>query len=113
VRLVVAEDDDDRLLVDHENTALYWLQPRRSRRSAILAHISDRLGGHRHQAYVLTFRAAAMIAADTKGGRCGLFTSLARNEYGAALWDAVCEHELEGEVAKRRSGCYLSARRSE
>jgi bifunctional non-homologous end joining protein LigD len=26
---------------------------------------------------------------------------------GAALWEAVCEHELEGVVAKRRSGRYL------
>ena len=27
---------------------------------------------------------------------------------GAALWEAVCEHELEGVVAKRRSGRYVS-----
>jgi bifunctional non-homologous end joining protein LigD len=26
---------------------------------------------------------------------------------GQALWEAVCEHELEGVVAKRRSGRYL------
>jgi hypothetical protein len=26
---------------------------------------------------------------------------------GAALWEAVCEHELEGVVAKQRSGRYL------
>ena len=26
---------------------------------------------------------------------------------GAALWEAVCEHELEGVVAKRRSGRYV------
>jgi bifunctional non-homologous end joining protein LigD len=26
---------------------------------------------------------------------------------GAALWEAVCEHELEGVVAKRRSGRHL------
>jgi bifunctional non-homologous end joining protein LigD len=30
---------------------------------------------------------------------------------GAALWEAVCEHELEGVVAKRRSGRYLSGER--
>ena len=30
---------------------------------------------------------------------------------GAALWDAVCEHELEGVVAKKRSGRYLSGDR--
>jgi ATP-dependent DNA ligase len=30
-------------------------------------------------------------------------------EDGAALWGAVCEHELEGVVAKRRSGCSLRA----
>jgi bifunctional non-homologous end joining protein LigD len=27
---------------------------------------------------------------------------------GEALWDAVCEHELEGIVAKRRSGRYAA-----
>src|SRR4029450_5708183 len=26
---------------------------------------------------------------------------------GDALWEAVCEHELEGVVAKRRSGRYV------
>jgi ATP-dependent DNA ligase len=26
---------------------------------------------------------------------------------GTALWEAVCEHELEGVVAKERSGRYL------
>ena len=30
---------------------------------------------------------------------------------GAALWEAVCEHELEGVVAKRRSGRYVSGGR--
>jgi bifunctional non-homologous end joining protein LigD len=30
---------------------------------------------------------------------------------GAALWEAVCEHELEGVVAKRRSGRYLPGER--
>ncbi len=30
---------------------------------------------------------------------------------GEALWQAVCEHELEGVVAKRRSGRYLSGGR--
>ena len=30
---------------------------------------------------------------------------------GQALWAAVCEHELEGIVAKRRSGRYLSGER--
>jgi bifunctional non-homologous end joining protein LigD len=30
---------------------------------------------------------------------------------GAALWEAVCEHELEGVVAKKRSGRYLSGER--
>jgi bifunctional non-homologous end joining protein LigD len=30
---------------------------------------------------------------------------------GAALWAAVCEHELEGVVAKRRSGRYVSGGR--
>jgi ATP-dependent DNA ligase len=30
---------------------------------------------------------------------------------GAALWEAVCEHELEGVVVKRRSGRYLSGER--
>jgi bifunctional non-homologous end joining protein LigD len=30
---------------------------------------------------------------------------------GAALWSAVCEHELEGVVAKRRSSRYLSGER--
>lgn len=30
---------------------------------------------------------------------------------GAALWEAVCEHELEGVVAKRRAGRYLSGER--
>jgi bifunctional non-homologous end joining protein LigD len=30
---------------------------------------------------------------------------------GAALWDAVCEHELEGVVAKRRSGRYIPGER--
>jgi bifunctional non-homologous end joining protein LigD len=29
---------------------------------------------------------------------------------GEALWEAVCEHELEGVVAKRRSGRYLPGR---
>jgi bifunctional non-homologous end joining protein LigD len=29
---------------------------------------------------------------------------------GHALWQAVCEHELEGVVAKRRSGRYTSGR---
>jgi ATP-dependent DNA ligase len=31
---------------------------------------------------------------------------------GAALWEAVCEHELEGVVAKRRSGRYLPGERA-
>ena len=31
---------------------------------------------------------------------------------GAALWEAVCEHELEGVVAKRRSGRYVPGERS-
>jgi bifunctional non-homologous end joining protein LigD len=30
---------------------------------------------------------------------------------GAALWEPVCEHELEGVVAKRRSGRYLPSDR--
>jgi bifunctional non-homologous end joining protein LigD len=30
---------------------------------------------------------------------------------GAALWEAVCEHELEGVVAKKRTGRYLSGER--
>jgi bifunctional non-homologous end joining protein LigD len=30
---------------------------------------------------------------------------------GAALWDAVCEHELEGVVAKRRASRYLPCER--
>jgi ATP-dependent DNA ligase len=30
---------------------------------------------------------------------------------GEALWQAVCEHELEGIVAKRRSGRSLAGRR--
>ena len=30
---------------------------------------------------------------------------------GQALWEAVCEHELEGVVAKRRSGRYVSGER--
>jgi bifunctional non-homologous end joining protein LigD len=30
---------------------------------------------------------------------------------GAALWEAVCEHELEGVVAKRRSGRYVPGER--
>jgi ATP dependent DNA ligase domain len=30
---------------------------------------------------------------------------------GAALWEAVCVHELEGVVAKRRSGRYLPGER--
>jgi bifunctional non-homologous end joining protein LigD len=30
---------------------------------------------------------------------------------GAALWEAVCEHELEGVVAKRRSSRYLPGER--
>jgi hypothetical protein len=30
---------------------------------------------------------------------------------GHALWEAVCEHELEGVVAKRRSGRYLFGER--
>ncbi len=29
---------------------------------------------------------------------------------GEALWQAVCEHELEGVVAKRRSGRYTSGK---
>jgi hypothetical protein len=32
-------------------------------------------------------------------------------EDGATLWEAVCEHELEGVVAKRRSGRYLPGER--
>jgi len=31
---------------------------------------------------------------------------------GEALWEAVCEHELEGVVAKRRSGRYVSGERA-
>jgi ATP-dependent DNA ligase len=31
---------------------------------------------------------------------------------GEALWEAVCEHELEGVVAKRRSGRYIPAERA-
>jgi bifunctional non-homologous end joining protein LigD len=31
-------------------------------------------------------------------------------EDGEALWEAVCEHELEGVVAKRRSGRYMPGR---
>jgi hypothetical protein len=38
------------------------------------------------------------------GGRRRLFDD------GEALWQAVCEHELEGVVAKRRSGRYLPGR---
>ena len=30
---------------------------------------------------------------------------------GDALFDAVCAHELEGVVAKRRAGCYLPGER--
>jgi bifunctional non-homologous end joining protein LigD len=30
---------------------------------------------------------------------------------GAALWEAVCAHELEGVVAKRRGGRYVSGER--
>jgi ATP-dependent DNA ligase len=30
---------------------------------------------------------------------------------GPALWEAVCEHKLEGVVAKRRSSRYLSEER--
>jgi ATP-dependent DNA ligase len=30
---------------------------------------------------------------------------------GEALWEAVCEHELEGVVAKKRSGRYVSGER--
>jgi bifunctional non-homologous end joining protein LigD len=30
---------------------------------------------------------------------------------GAALWEAVCEHELEGVVAKKRTGRYLPGER--
>jgi bifunctional non-homologous end joining protein LigD len=30
---------------------------------------------------------------------------------GEALWEAVCQHELEGIVAKRRSSRYLSGER--
>jgi ATP-dependent DNA ligase len=30
---------------------------------------------------------------------------------GPALWEALCEHELEGVVAKRRSSRYLSGER--
>jgi bifunctional non-homologous end joining protein LigD len=30
---------------------------------------------------------------------------------GAALWEAVCEHELEGVIAKKRSERYLSGER--
>jgi bifunctional non-homologous end joining protein LigD len=33
-------------------------------------------------------------------------------EDGAALWEAVCEHELEGVVAKRRTGCYSPGERA-
>jgi ATP-dependent DNA ligase len=29
---------------------------------------------------------------------------------GEALWEAICEHELEGVVAKRRAGRYLPGR---
>jgi len=29
---------------------------------------------------------------------------------GAVLWQAVCEHELEGVVVKRRTGRYVSGR---
>jgi ATP-dependent DNA ligase len=32
-------------------------------------------------------------------------------EDGEALWDAVSEHELEGVVAKKRSGRYVSGER--
>jgi bifunctional non-homologous end joining protein LigD len=49
--------------------------------------------------------------------RRGILDSLGLNDHywrtpeacddGAALWEAVCEHELEGVVAKRRSGRYL------
>jgi bifunctional non-homologous end joining protein LigD len=31
---------------------------------------------------------------------------------GGALWEAVCEHELEGVVAKRRSGRYVPGERA-
>jgi bifunctional non-homologous end joining protein LigD len=31
---------------------------------------------------------------------------------GAALWQAVCEHELEGVVAKRRPGRYVPGERA-
>jgi bifunctional non-homologous end joining protein LigD len=31
---------------------------------------------------------------------------------GAALWQAVCEHDLEGVVAKRRTGRYIPGERS-
>jgi len=31
---------------------------------------------------------------------------------GQALWTAVCEHELEGVVAKRRSGRYVPGGRA-
>jgi bifunctional non-homologous end joining protein LigD len=31
---------------------------------------------------------------------------------GDALWEAVCEHELEGVVAKRRSGRYVPGGRA-
>jgi bifunctional non-homologous end joining protein LigD len=31
---------------------------------------------------------------------------------GAALWEAVCEHDLEGVVAKRRSGRYMPGERA-
>ena len=30
---------------------------------------------------------------------------------GEALWEAVCEHELEGVVAKKGSGRYVSSER--
>jgi bifunctional non-homologous end joining protein LigD len=32
-------------------------------------------------------------------------------DHGEALWEAVCEHELEGVVAKRRSGRYAAGER--
>jgi bifunctional non-homologous end joining protein LigD len=31
---------------------------------------------------------------------------------GEALWEAVCEHALEGVVAKKRSGCYACGERA-
>jgi ATP-dependent DNA ligase len=32
-------------------------------------------------------------------------------EDGEALWEAVCKHELEGVVGKKRCGHYLSGER--